>query len=93
MLHKAYLAPAPSFPPMGETIVVDPNGRVYLPKIIRKLLGLRPYSLMEVDVRKDEVVLRRIDSVAEMGRGMFGRRRRIDLARAWQKAQASYVPE
>lgn len=58
---------------MTETIVVDRNGRVYLPKLIRKLLGLEPNSLLRVDVDDDTVVLKKVDSVAEFGRGMYRR--------------------
>ena len=56
---------------MGDTIVVDPNGRVYLPKFVRKLLRLEPNTLLEVDIREDSVVLKKVESVAELGRGMF----------------------
>jgi AbrB family looped-hinge helix DNA binding protein len=71
---------------MSDTLVVDRNGRVYLPKLIRKLLGLGPNSLMEVAVDDDRVVLKKVDSVAEYGRGMFKRRDLNDPVRAVRTA-------
>lgn len=59
---------------MSDTIVVDQNGRVYLPKIIRKLLGLEANSILQVAVDDDRVVLKKVGSIAEYGRGMFRRR-------------------
>lgn len=71
---------------MSETIVVDQNGRVYLPKFIRKLLRLQPNSLMEVAVDDDRVVLKKVDSVAEYGRGMFKNRDLRDVRGAIRQA-------
>jgi len=59
---------------MSETLVVDQNGRIYLPKLVRKLLGLEPNSLLQVAVSDGHVVLKKVDSVADYGRGMFRRR-------------------
>lgn len=71
---------------MSETIVVDQNGRVYLPKFIRKLLRLQPNSLMEVAVDDDRVVLKKVESVAEYGRGMFKNRELRDVRDALRRA-------
>lgn len=71
---------------MSETIVVDQNGRVYLPKFIRKLLRLQPNSLMEVAVDDDRVVLKKVESVAEYGRGMFKNRELRDVRAALRRA-------
>lgn len=71
---------------MSDTLVVDRNGRVYLPKIIRKLLGLGPNSLMEVAIDDDRVVLKKVDSVAEYGRGMFKRADLTDPVTAARRA-------
>jgi AbrB family looped-hinge helix DNA binding protein len=71
---------------MSDTLIVDQNGRVYLPKIIRKLLGLGPNSLMEVAVDDDRVVLKKVDSVAEYGRGMFKRHDLTDAVAALRRA-------
>lgn len=77
---------------MTETIVVDQNGRVYLPKLIRKLLRLEPNSIMEVAVLDDQVILRRVDSVAQKGRGMFARRD-LSVQKALNVARRSYAVE
>lgn len=71
---------------MSETIIVDQNGRVYLPKIIRKILGLGANSLLRVDIDDDRVVLRKVESIAEYGRGMFRRRDLGDLREALSRA-------
>ncbi len=71
---------------MSDTLVVDRNGRVYLPKIIRKLLGLGPNSLMEIAIDDDRVVLKKVDSVAEYGRGMFKRSDLRDPVKAAHQA-------
>ena len=71
---------------MSDTLIVDQNGRVYLPKIIRKLLGLGPNSLMEVAVDDDRVVLKKVDSVAEFGRGMFKHAELPDAVDALRRA-------
>lgn len=71
---------------MSDTIVVDQNGRVYLPKIIRKLLRLEANSILQVAVDDDRVVLRKVDSIAEYGRGMFRRRDLLDLGEALRRA-------
>jgi AbrB family looped-hinge helix DNA binding protein len=71
---------------MSETIVVDQNGRVYLPKFIRKLLRLQPHSLMEVAIDDDRVVLKKVESIAEYGRGMFKHRGLLDVREALRQA-------
>ena len=71
---------------MSETIVVDQNGRVYLPKFIRTLLRLKPHSLMEVAIDDDRVVLKKVESIAEYGRGMFKRRDLADVRAAIRSA-------
>lgn len=71
---------------MSDTIVVDQNGRVYLPKFIRKLLRLQPNSLMEVAVADDRVVLKKVDSIALYGRGMFKNRELRDVGEALRRA-------
>lgn len=71
---------------MSDTIVVDQNGRVYLPKFIRKLLRLKPHSLMEVAIDDDRVVLKKVDSIAEYGRGMFKNRDLRDVRQALRQA-------
>lgn len=75
---------------MGDTIVVDPNGRVYLPKFVRKLLRLGPNSLLEVDVRDDGIVLKKVDSVAELGRGMF--KALLDPKKDLERAKKNATP-
>jgi AbrB family looped-hinge helix DNA binding protein len=71
---------------MSETIVVDRNGRVYLPKFIRKLLRLQPNSIMEVAIDDDRVVLKKVESIAEYGRGMFKNRDLRDVREAIRRA-------
>jgi AbrB family looped-hinge helix DNA binding protein len=71
---------------MSETIVVDRNGRVYLPKFIRKLLRLQANSLMEVRIDDDRVVLKKVESIAEYGRGMFKHRELRDVREALRRA-------
>lgn len=71
---------------MSETIVVDQNGRVYLPKFIRKLLRLQPNSIMEVAIDDDRVVLKKVESIAEYGRGMFKNRELRDVREAIRRA-------
>lgn len=70
---------------MEDTIIVDQNGRVYIPKIIRKLLRLEPNSILQVAIDDDRVVLRKVNSIAEYGRGMF-RRRDLNVAEALRRA-------
>ncbi len=77
---------------MTETIIVDRNGRVYLPKFIRKLLRLEPNSIMEVAVLDDQVILRRVDSVAQSGRGMF-RKPEVRVQKAINAARRSFSVE
>lgn len=71
---------------MSDTIVVDQNGRVYLPKLIRKLLRLEANSLLQVAIDDDRVVLRKVDSIAEYGRGMFRRRDLANVDQALRQA-------
>jgi AbrB family looped-hinge helix DNA binding protein len=70
---------------MSES-VVDQNGRVYLPKFIRKLLRLEPNSLVEVAIDDDRIVLKKVHSIAEYGRGMFKRRDLGDVRGAIRQA-------
>jgi len=76
--------------PMAETLVVDSSGRVYLPKIIRRLLRLEPNSLMEISVMDDQVILRRVDSVAQKGRGMFRSAAAVPVEKALDAARRRY---
>ncbi len=71
---------------MSDTIVVDQNGRVYLPKLIRKLLGLEANTILQVAVDDDRVVLKKVDSIAEYGRGMFRRRDLSNVREALRRA-------
>lgn len=71
---------------MSDTIVVDQNGRVYLPKLIRKILGLEANSILQVAIDDDRVVLRKMESIAEYGRGMFRRRDLADVREALKRA-------
>ena len=71
---------------MSDTIVVDQNGRVYLPKLIRKLLRLEANTLLQVAVDDDRVVLKKVDSIADYGRGMFRRRDILDVHEAIRRA-------
>ena len=71
---------------MSDTIIVDQNGRVYLPKIIRKLLRLEANTILQVAIDDDRVVLRKVDSIAEYGRGMFRRRDLGDVQDALRRA-------
>lgn len=71
---------------MSDTIVVDQNGRVYLPKLIRKLLGLEANTLLQVAVDDDRVVLKKVESIADYGRGMFRRRDLGDVRDAIRRA-------
>lgn len=75
---------------MAGTIVVDRNGRVYLPKFIRKLLRLEPNSIMEVAVMDDQVILKRVDSVVEQGRGMVRRANAVPVQKALDTARRRY---
>ncbi|MBW3583739.1 MAG: AbrB/MazE/SpoVT family DNA-binding domain-containing protein [Euryarchaeota archaeon] len=76
---------------MADTIVVDRHGRVYLPKLIRRLLGLGPNSLMEIDVSDDQVILKRVDSIADGGRGMF-KKAKLDVAARLDEVRAQGYP-
>jgi AbrB family looped-hinge helix DNA binding protein len=78
---------------MAGTIVVDRNGRVYLPKFIRRLLRLEPNSIMEVAVMDDRVILKRVDSVVEHGRGMFRSGEPIGVEKAIDTARRRYRAE
>lgn len=91
MFHNPYRRSEDSCGSMGDTIVVDPNGRVYLPKFIRRLLRLEPHTLLEVDVKDDQVVLKKVKSVAEVGRGMF-KGTVLDAQRALSEAKGRAVP-
>lgn len=71
---------------MSDTITVDQNGRVYLPKLIRKLLRLEANTLLQVAVDDDRVVLKKVDSIADYGRGMFRRRDLFDVHEAIRRA-------
>jgi AbrB family looped-hinge helix DNA binding protein len=75
---------------MAGTIVVDRNGRVYLPKFIRRLLRLEPNSIMEVAVMDDQVILKRVDSVVEQGRGMFRGSKNVPVQKALQTSRRRY---
>lgn len=75
---------------MAGTIVVDSNGRVYLPKFIRRLLRLEPNSIMEVAVMDDQVILKRVDSVVEQGRGMVRRAKTVPVQKALDTARRRY---
>lgn len=71
---------------MSDTIIVDQNGRVYLPKLIRKLLHLDTNTILQVAIDDDRVVLRKVDSIAEYGRGMFRRRDLANVTEAIRRA-------
>lgn len=75
---------------MAETITVDGSGRIYLPKIIRRLLRLEPNSIMEVAVMDDQVILRRVDSVVQRGRGMFRHPEPVPVQQAVEAARKRY---
>lgn len=75
---------------MAETITVDSSGRIYLPKIVRRLLRLEPNSLMEVAILDDQVILRRVDSVVQRGRGMFRQPDPVPVQRALEAARKRY---
>jgi AbrB family looped-hinge helix DNA binding protein len=78
---------------MAETITVDRNGRIYLPKLIRRLLRLEPNSIMEVAVMDDQVILRRVDSVVQRGRGMFRQADPVPVQKAIDAARRRYHVE
>jgi len=48
------------------TIGVSEKGQITLPIDVRRKLGLEPRSRVEVEVRDNEVVLRRVRTVAEL---------------------------
>lgn len=73
--------------------MVDRNGRVYLPKFIRRLLRLEANSLVEVAVLDDQVILKRVDSVAQRGRGMFRTRDAVPVQRVLEAARRRYRVE
>ncbi len=75
---------------MAGTIVVDRNGRVYLPKFIRRLLRLEPNSIMEVAVMDDQVILKRVDSVVEQGRGICRGPKAAPVQQALEKTRRRY---
>lgn len=52
------------------TIAISEKGQLTLPVDVRKKLGIKPRSRMEVEVRDNEVVLRRVRSVEEL-HGIF----------------------
>jgi len=55
-----------------EMAKVDKQGRVYLPKAVRKAVGIRKKAVLEVRVDEGKIILsRRRGSVAESGRGIF----------------------
>lgn len=75
---------------MAGTIVVDRNGRIYLPKFVRRLLRLEPNSIMEVAVMDDQVILKRVDSVVEHGRGMFRHGEPLPVEQAIDRVRRGY---
>ena len=48
------------------TIAISEKGQLTLPIDVRRKLGLAPRSRVEVEVRDNEVVLRRVRTVAEL---------------------------
>ncbi|MGQ4892988.1 MAG: AbrB/MazE/SpoVT family DNA-binding domain-containing protein [Candidatus Njordarchaeia archaeon] len=50
---------------------IDENGRVYIPKKLREILGLKPGDLVEIDVNDRFIIIKRMESIAKMGKGAF----------------------
>lgn len=48
------------------TITVSSTGRITIPAALRRQLGIVPGSRLYVEVRDDEIILRRIKTVAEL---------------------------
>lgn len=78
---------------MAEMLQIDRNGRIYLPKFIRRILRLEPNSQLEISVMDDQVILRRVDSVAQKGRGMFRQKANVQVQEALDKARRRYSAE
>lgn len=51
-------------------LTISKKGQITLPAEVRRRLGLEPRSRVELEVRGDEVVLRRLGTVAEL-HGIF----------------------
>ncbi len=50
---------------------IDKNGRIYIPKQLRKILGLKPGDLVEINIKGQILVIKRAKTIAERGKGVF----------------------
>ncbi len=56
---------------------IDKNGRIYIPKQLRKILGLKPGDLVEINIKEQILVIKRAKSIAERGKDVFKPIKRI----------------
>ncbi|MFQ5711479.1 MAG: AbrB/MazE/SpoVT family DNA-binding domain-containing protein [Candidatus Geothermarchaeales archaeon] len=62
-----------------DFVKVDNQGRIYLPKVVRETVGIKPDSVLELTATKGKITLSvRGESVAESGRGVFKITRSIE---------------
>ncbi len=54
-----------------ELVVVDERGRITLPSKIRKKVKITKGSILSVDIRGDEIILRKVERVSEKFAGVF----------------------
>lgn len=62
---------------MEEITGVDAQGRVYLPKGIRKKAGIDANTLFNIEIKGKRIILKPRKSVARTGRGIFKLKRPI----------------
>lgn len=62
-----------------EFVKVDGQGRIYLPRVVRETVGIKPETVLEITATKGRITLSvRKESVAESGRGIFKITRSIE---------------
>ncbi len=63
---------------MEETVSVDEQGRVYLPKSIREKVQIETGTVLDVRVRDKKIVLEPHKSIVRESRGIFRTKRPIE---------------
>jgi len=60
-----------------ELVIVDERGRITLPSKIRKKVKITKGSILSVDVRGDEIILRKVERVSKKFAGVFKVKREV----------------